>query len=274
MSWLVLYLLFIILALLIIGYLVTKLHVERPRMVIFALALLIVSPILLGYFYSTYIAPVPEISVPDVAMLSVGDAAARLAKSGLIARVAEKAYERNVPIGGVISQKPEAGSIVKVGRIINLKVSIGDRMVMVPNLVGRQISQIEVLLSEVGLKIGERKRGFSEQYQSGVVIDQDPLPETEVAVGSRVAVTVADNPNFGVVRVPKLVSKPLKEAKEVLSTLKLKAIVFYHQTDQFKPGVVLSQDPVEGDEIAMGSSVRVFISMPVSEEGQYLRDEQ
>jgi beta-lactam-binding protein with PASTA domain len=259
--------------LLIIGYLVTKLEVEKPHFVIVVLALIIISPIVLGYLYSTYIAPVPEVKVPNVVMLDVSEARDRLAKFGLVARVAEKAYEKNVPVGSVISHKPEAGSVVKVGRIINLKVSIGDRMINVPNLVGRPFNQIEEALSEAGLKVGGKTFEPSEQFQSGVVTAQNPLPETEVPVGSRVSVTISENPNFGVVKVPNLVSKTLDDARRILQTLKLKAIVFYHQTKQFKPGFVLSQDPLEGQDISMGSSVKIFISVAPTGEGQYSKGE-
>ena len=269
----VFYLIFIIVALLIISYLVTKLDVPKPHVVIVVIAILVVSPIIISYIYSTYIAPVPEVIVPNVAWLSVDEAKAKLAKYGLKARIAEKAYEKRVPEGRIISQRPEAGRRVKLRRVINLKVSIGERMVLVPNLVGRPISQIEIVLSEAGLKIGEKRFEESEQYQSGVVISQGPLPDEEVSVGSEVDVVIAENPSFGIVRVPNLVSKSIDEAKGILGSLKLNCIVFYHETKQFKEGTVISQEPIEGEELRMGEVVRVFVSILPSPEAETVSKE-
>jgi len=249
MNLLVFYLLFIMVALLVVGYLITKLDVPHPQLVMVALAFLIVSPIVISYVYTTYIAP-----------LSVEEARKKLKNEGLKGRISEKAYERTVPEGKVISQRPEAGRRVKLGRVVNLKVSIGERMVLVPNLVGRPLTQIEVVLSEAGLKIGERKIELSEQYQSGIVIGQEPLPEEEVSVGSEVDVLIAENPNFGIVKVPDLVSRTVEDARETLNQLKLNAVVFFHETVQFDPGMVISQDPIGGEELRMGDVVKLYIS--------------
>ena len=260
MNLLVFYLLFIMVALLVVGYLITKLDVPHPQLVMVALAFLIVSPIVISYVYTTYIAPVPEVDVPNVRFLSVKEARKKLKNEGLKGRISEKAYERTVPEGKVISQRPEAGRRVKLGRVVNLKVSIGERMVLVPNLVGRPLTQIEVVLSEAGLKIGERKIELSEQYQSGIVIGQEPLPEEEVSVGSEVDVLIAENPNFGIVKVPDLVSRTVEDARETLNQLKLNAVVFFHETVQFDPGMVISQDPIGGEELRMGDVVKLYIS--------------
>jgi len=273
LTWLVLYLVFIILSLLVISYLVTKLDVPRPHLIIFVLAILIISPIVASYFYSTYIAPMPEVSVPNVAWLDLDEARSKLEKAGLKARISEKAYEKNVPEGKIISQRPEAGRRVKLGRIVSLKISIGERTVNVPNLVGRPFSQIEVVLAAVGLKIGEKKFSVSEQFQSDVVISQFPLPDEEVPVGSKISIVIAENPRFGRVGVPDLVSKSMEEAKGILRTLKLNCIVFYHETTQFREGTVLSQEPMKGEEINVGETVRIFVSVLPSEEAEATDEE-
>jgi serine/threonine-protein kinase len=245
----------------IVSYLVTKLDISKPHFIVIAILFLISSPVVGSYVYTTYMAPVPEVKVPNITWLSVEEAKVKLAKLGLKARIAERAFERKVPEGKIISQRPEAGGLVKIGRLINLKVSIGERLVFAPNLVGRPISQIEIVLSEAGLKMGEKEYEHSEQFQSGVVLRQEPLPDDEVPVGSSVDIVIAENPNFGIVRVPNLVSVALDEAKETLNDLKLNCVVFYHETSQFDEGTVISQEPIGGEELRMGSVVRVFVSI-------------
>jgi serine/threonine-protein kinase len=242
-------------------------EISYPHVVIMALAAIIVSPIILSYVYSTYIVPVPEMTVPNVSNMALEGASAKLDAARLSARIAERAYEKDVPKGWVISQRPEAGRRVKVGRVINLKVSIGERTVPVPNLVGRPLSQIEAVLSEAGLKIGDKRIEYDEHYQSGTVVSQTPLPDSDMPVGSDVDVVVAENPNFGTVAMPNLVSKTVEEAKGILSDIKLKPITYYHETKEFKEGVVLSQDPIEGEEVRMGDTVKIYVSKTPTGEG-------
>jgi len=262
MEWLAVYLIFVVVVLAVVAYLVLKLKLPSPTVVVIVIGIIIISPVVLSYLYAIYIAPLPEVVIPNLTWLTVEEAEVRLSTLGLRYRIAERVYERTVPEGRVISQRPEAGRRVKKGRIVNLIVSIGKRKVATPNLVGRPFSQVEVVLNEVGLKVGERTEEYNEQYQTGVVAKQDPLPDTLVDIGTHVDVVIAENPKFGIVKMPKLVGKPLGEAQEILNELKLNLVVFHHETDIFEEGTVVSQDPIEGTELEMGSRVKIFVSIP------------
>ncbi len=257
---LVLYLIFIIFVLTIIAALVYRLHIPHPISTIFVIGIVIVSPVLLTYVYITYIIPTPEVVVPDLTYLTTEEADVRLTVFGLKGHISEYAYEKLVPEGRIISQRPEAGRRVKIGRIITLKVSIGRRKVSVPNLVGRFLSQVEVVLNEAGLKVGRKTEETSEQFESGVVIKQIPPPEEKVDLGSYVDIVVAQNPYMKVIKMPNVVGKSLEEASSTLADLKLYKIVFYQKTDLFPENQVLSQTPLEGEEITTGSTVRLTVS--------------
>ena len=273
MEWLAIYLMFVVAVLVAVAYLVIKLKLPSPTIIAMIVGILIISPVLVSYLYSIYIAPLPEVVVPELTWLTLEEAEVRLSKEGLKYRIAERVYERTVPDGRVVSQRPEPGRVVKKGRVINLIVSIGKRKVAVPNLVGRPFSQIEVVLSVSGLKVGEKEEEYNEQYQTGVVAKQYPLPDTLVDIGTRVDVVIAENPKFGIVKVPKLVGIPLVDAQEVLNELKLNGIVFYHETDLFEEGVIVSQTPIEGTELEMGSRVNIFVAVPPGSEEIELEEE-
>lgn len=266
MEVLAFYFIFVIIILAIVTYLVFKLPIHSPIALIFILAIVITSPVVLSYLYVTYFAPLPEVVVPDLSWMTREEAKTKLDEIGLKARIAERAYERRVPEGSIVSQRPEAGKRVKVGRVINLKVSIGKRKVIVPNLVGRPFSQVEIVLEESGLKIGSQNEEDSEQYQTGVVCRQYPLPDEEVNIGSYVDVYIAHNPHFGIVEMPDLVGKSVDEAKKILREMKLNPIVFYHETKQFSKDTVLSHDPSEYDDIEMGGRVKLYVATPPTQE--------
>ena len=63
---LTLYFSFVLLVLIISGYLVYVLHLPSPRKVILTIFLIIVSPLLVGYLMVFYIFPAAEVTVPDV----------------------------------------------------------------------------------------------------------------------------------------------------------------------------------------------------------------
>ncbi len=274
MEWVAIYLIFVVVVLAVVAYLVLKLKIPSPTAVVIFIAILIISPVVLSYLYAIYVAPLPEVVVPDLTWLTLEEAEVKLSTLGLRYRIAEKVYERTVPDGRVVSQRPEPGRVVKKRRIVNLIVSIGKRKVAVPNLVGRPFSQIEVVLSESGLKVGEKTEEYNEQYQTGVVAKQYPLPDTLVDIGTHVDVVIAENPKFGIVKMPKLVGMSLVEAQELLNEIKLNGIVFYHETNLFEEGTIVSQDPIVGAELEMGSRVKIYVSIPPGSEEMELEYEE
>ena len=166
-----------------------------------------------------------------------------------------------VPAGRVIEQQPKRGKKVKVGRIVNLTVSTGQRKVPVPNLIGRPYSHIEALLSEAGLKVGATVEVETEETQTGMIVSQIPSPEIEIDAGSRIDIFIARNPKFGVVSMPYLIGKTLKLAEEILGDLKLNLKnIEYQETDILAPGIVMRQEPAWEEEVSVGSNVKLTVS--------------
>jgi serine/threonine-protein kinase len=97
----------------------------------------------------------------------------------------------------VASQRPEGGRRVKIGRIVNLIVSVLDKKAIVPNLLGRSHNDIEVLLAARGLVSGEVSFDYVPGVEGGVVLTQNPLPDEEIDPGAAVAVTVSSSWEIG-----------------------------------------------------------------------------
>jgi serine/threonine-protein kinase len=258
---LTLYFSFVLFVLLIAGYLVYILKLPSPRSVIVTIFLVIISPLLVGYLLVFYVFPAPEVAVPDVTWHSSGEAFSLLRDSGLKPRISNRTFDKDMPAGRVVEQQPKKGKHVKFGRIVNLTISTGQRRVPVPNLVGRPFSQVENFLSEAGFRIGATVEVETEQFQTGIIISQLPSTEVEADAGSRIDIFIAKNPKFGVVKMPYLIGKKLKEAEEMLTDLKLGVSrIEYQETDIVSEGVVMRQEPVWEEEISVGSSVKLVVS--------------
>jgi serine/threonine-protein kinase len=258
---LTLYFSFVLFVLLIAGYLVYILKLPSPRSVIVTIFLVIISPLLVGYLLVFYVFPAPEVAVPDVTWHSSQEAFSLLKESGLKPRISNRTFDKDIPAGRVVEQQPKKGKHVKYGRIVNLTISTGQRRVQVPNLVGRPFSQVENFLSEAGFRVGATVEVETEQFQTGIIISQLPSAEVEADAGSRIDIFIAKNPKFGVVKMPYLIGKKLKEAEDMLTDLKLGVSrIEYQETDIVSEGVVMRQEPAWEEEISVGSSVKLVVS--------------
>ena len=258
---LILYFSFVLLVLLISGYLVYILKLPSPRSVVLSIFFVIISPLLVGYLMVFYLFPAPEVTVPDVSWHSSTEAFSILRESGLKPRISNRTFDKDIPAERVIEQQPKYGKHVKYGRIVNLTVSTGQRKVPVPNLVGKSFSQLGIFLDEAGFRVGATIEVDTEQFQTCIIISQLPSPEVEADAGSRIDIFIAKNPKFGVVKMPYLIGKKLKEAEDMLSDLKLGiSRIEYQETDIVSEGIVMRQEPAWEDEIPVGSSIKLTIS--------------
>lgn len=148
-------------------------------------------PAVLGYLYVAYFSAIPERVVPNLRGQILEQAEERLAAAGLKSRHAGSVYDDVFPEGLVVSQRPEAGRAVKVGRLVSLLTSSGRRKVTVPNLLGRQLEQARAVLSAKGLLLGAIEENFANEVDQGIILFQSPLPEDEVEAGTEVRITVS-----------------------------------------------------------------------------------
>ena len=102
---------------------------------------------------SKYFNSVSEIKVPDISKLPLKQGEARLKKTGLIPVVVATIPSLDIPKDHIIDLFPEAGSIVKKGRRIRLKVSAGKTQLTVPDLVGRNVEQVKSLMNRMNIAL-------------------------------------------------------------------------------------------------------------------------
>ena len=85
--------------------------------------------------------------------------------------------------GVVIDQNPSAGVAMKRGSTI--RIYVGIQKVTVPSLIGKSLEEAENILKESGLNVA-----YADETKEGVVIDQDPKPDSVVKLGSTVTITI------------------------------------------------------------------------------------
>jgi serine/threonine-protein kinase len=153
------------------------------------------------------------IATPNVLDISQQDATLRLADDGLqVGKVTQKFDPK--PAGTVIGQSPEAGFLIDKGAAVDLTVSKGLEMTVIPQIIGQSQQEAEAALKEAKLVIGQViTRDVN--LPTGQVLAMQPAPGTQVAAGSKVTLVVAS----GQVQVPDLRGKTQAEAITELQKL-------------------------------------------------------
>lgn len=193
-NYLMLYLIFIIAVSVVISFLVMRLNLPAPKILIPVIIGVILLPGVLGYLFVTYFTSIPELAVPDVRGLPVAEAEIKLGTFQLKGRHAGSIFDPNYSEGNVVTQQPEPGRRVKVGRIIRLITSSGKRMVMVPNLLGRPVEQVRAVLSAKSLLLGTVEEDSAPGLDAGIILVQNPLPGEEIESGTFVSITISSSP--------------------------------------------------------------------------------
>ena len=139
-----------------------------------------------------------QISAPDLYNLTLDEAQRSLDKLNLNIRVnIEDEYSNEVEKGKIISQQPMSGATLQEGDTVTLVLSKGPMKGYIPNVVGLTLGEAENILKENKLSLGNIKYEYSDIYNNGIVIAQDPKSGSE------------SNQEWGTVNV--VVSKGKKE---------------------------------------------------------------
>ena len=139
-----------------------------------------------------------QISAPDLYNLTLDEAQRSLDKLNLNIRVnIEDEYSNEVEKGKIISQQPMSGTTLQEGDTVTLVLSKGPMKGYIPNVVGLTLGEAENILKENKLSLGNIKYEYSDTYNNGIVIAQDPKSGSE------------SNQEWGTVNV--VVSKGKKE---------------------------------------------------------------
>ena len=173
--------------------------------------------------------------------------------------VEQESFNNEYGTGVVYEQRPKAGTTIKVGSTVRVKVSRGQEIIQLPNFTGKPASQTISKLIDLGLEPNE-SRIYSDEVGAGKVIYTDPSRDSEIASGTNVNVYVSMGPEVVLVTVPSLRGSTLESAKALLEQKKLRlGEVTYVASDQ-PAETVVSYTPGEGSMQIEGTEINLEIS--------------
>jgi len=196
------------------------------------------------------------VPVPELADMPRNDAVRELEHLGFSVSVMEEPSP-DIKRGNVISTNPAAGSELKRGTQITLTVSSGKEMTDVPDVTNLTAEEAIEELKKAGLELNPNvRRESSANIDEGIILSQQPAGGTQIAKGSRIAITVSSGPEM--VQVPSLVGLNVEQATATLSSLQLRSTVT--SVDSPKPEGQVLAVAGENTDVESGTTIELRVS--------------
>jgi len=204
-----------------------------------------------------------KVEVPNLSNVDLATAKMLLDAKGLSLIKEGEKEDPTVSAGKIMFQNPFPGAVVEKGTFVKVIVSKGPpppevESVVVPDVVGLNISQAKVLLADKGLMPGGISYKTSDE-KKGTVLSSTPEAGASVPKDFKIDIVVSKGPNL--VTVPRLINRDLETAKILLHRRGLKmGSISYTTSTEYGFDVIISQRPAPGSRIKKGSSVSVVIN--------------
>ncbi len=126
----------------------------------------------------------------------------------------------------------------------------------VPRVTQLQLVEARAKLERAGFEVEQTRVRSAQPFDQ--VLDQDPNPGEEAEAGSTVTLEVSDGP--GDVLVPAVAGLPQAQAIKELEDAGLKVTRDIEFSDEVKEGLAIRTVPREGEEVTVGTRVRLLVS--------------
>jgi beta-lactam-binding protein with PASTA domain len=217
-----------------------------------------------------------QVMVPDVLEKELSQALIELQEKELYPQIQMRPAGAGEERGIVLEQVPEAGTLVKAERRINLVISQGMALDKMGNYLGKNINDVrtEILAfnsqaEEITISIREP---FMYQYSTepaGTVLQQNPAPGADLTGPITLELVVSRGQENTRLTVPNVTGLPFSDVLDRLSQIKAGFTFTMRNAEAGEnPGTVYSQDPAAGTEINTDDKITINITAPVAAEGE------
>jgi len=165
----------------------------------------------------------------------------------------------DVPVGRVLAQVPPAGASVRRGRKIKLVLSLGGRVLRVPDLVGHAARAVAIELRRDGFTPGFEVRIPASDVPVGRVLAQVPPADTPAVPNTRVHRLVSAGPARTAWVMPDLIGLSRRRAEQWAGQAGFRTSVRRIERSGFSVGAVVGQFPLAGYPIRSNEVVELTV---------------
>ena len=170
--------------------------------------------------------------------------------------------DSSVPSGTILDQSPKPQQSVaksKDGIKVTLKVSAGEVITEVPNVVNWEYQEATNKLQEVGFKV-QQELIESDSVTKDYVIRMEPEPGTSLKSGDMVKIFVSGGTELRTVPMPDLLNLPVDAAIARIEGNGLTLGEVYRVPNDAPVGTVFQQNTAPNTEIAVSSKIYLWVS--------------
>ena len=209
----------------------------------------------------------PELPVPNIIGKKYYDAVNVLNEAGLQIASPIQLQSSDLPKGHIVAQKPPSGTRIKAYQPVEVSVSIGTELVLVPSVIGKSKDAAYDTLRTAGFTPNRMAYVHSGSYPPDTVIAQTP------AEGSRkrrlsfinLLISLGTHPQY--IRLPNLQNQPIDDVVSALEEGELHVEVQYRPHPRIPQGAVITHKPIGGALVQSGDLISLEVSGVQGETG-------
>ena len=202
-----------------------------------------------------------EVVVPDLRGLSIEDASKAVDPLSLVLDVVDQRNDPAVGSGKILQQQPAGGSLVRRGRKLKLVMSLGGKILTVPNLQGKANRAVAIELRRDGFGTGDEARVYSRDVPAGKIVAQVPPPGSPGVPNTRVHRLVSSGPPAPAWVMPDLTGLPRGTAERWIEASGFRRSPVRRVASRgHAPGTVIGQLPLAGYPIHSNDIVELTVA--------------
>jgi len=217
--------------------------------------------ILTAVFVMRLIFSISTISMPDFTGVQFENAKKVADNLKLNLKVENEVFNNIYENGAIVSQDIKPKSKIKKGRAVYVVVSMGSKMIAVPNITGMLKPNAVLTIKQSNLDDGFEAVITSGIYKENTVISQYPAPGESVPTGTRVDLLRSGPPEVPDFFMPSFTSQNIFDVFKVLKTNQLFVTGLNISVNEtLDSGTILGQLPESGSMVNKDTPIVFSIS--------------
>jgi serine/threonine-protein kinase len=192
--------------------------------------------------------------LPPMRGLAASAARSDLTKLGFSVHMGKAKYAA-LPKGEVLLTTPAAGTRVTGGSPVTLVLSLGPRMIQMPNVTGDTLRQAKLALRTAHLHLGAISKTLSGTVPAGDVISSNPQAYTTWPQTRPVGLTISEGPGL-----PDFIGQPFQFAQTAAQAGGYRVQQVLDKNSKAPAGQITRQSPLPNTPIKPGEVVIVHVS--------------
>ncbi|MDK2818933.1 MAG: PASTA domain-containing protein [Spirochaetota bacterium] len=251
-------------------YFIPENPAEHPRLVRFLFltlgSVLVVIFIIFIISFTIVRISIPTVRVPSVAKIDITEAITILQSNRLKTRF-DITYDDTHPKYQVIKQYPASGSSVREGREVNLTISLGGDLYVVPELCQLNKETAVNLLNQERIPYSIQVIPVGDKELNKVVAMSLPIGST-VPRDTVLVITITDAILKNQYKMDNFIRQPLEFAANTLFNNHITPIIVTVNVDSLADdGIILEQSTVEGEILMKNTSVVLKVGLYAYNQG-------